>query len=283
MADATASFSREKLLEIARTLPPAPKVLARLSQLIEDINVDIDQVTDLIKRDGPLTARLMHISNSVFHGNAHIGSIDEAVNRVGLSEVHRIVGLITSNRLAENPLAFYGISTDLLHEHMLYTALASEALADVSGMDPRNAYTGGLMRPLGILILDRLASRIPNFEPYDHAIHGSYVNWEGRAFGVTNCDVAALVFADWWFPQEITHGVRDHYLLREEDLENRFACLLNLAGRLAAVAGFDLPGERRYWELSPRKLAAAGITDAQVEQAAEEAERRFARLRTSLR
>ncbi|MBP6307683.1 MAG: HDOD domain-containing protein [Opitutaceae bacterium] len=283
MAEATASFSREKLLEIARTLPPAPKVLARLSQLIEDINVDLGQVADLIKRDGPLTARLMHISNSVFHGTARIGSIDEAVNRVGLSEVHRIVGLITSKRLAENPLEFYGVSTELLHEHMLYTALASEALAEVSEMDPRNAYTGGLMRPLGILILDRLASRMPALEPYDHALHGSYVNWEGRTFGVTNCDVAALVFADWWFPQEIINGVRDHYLLRDEDLENRFACLLNLAGRLAAVAGFDLPGERRHWELSPRKLAAAGMSDAQVEEAAEEANRRFARLRTSLR
>ncbi|HOD46161.1 MAG TPA: HDOD domain-containing protein, partial [Opitutaceae bacterium] len=76
MAEATASFSREKLLEIARTLPPAPKILARLSQLIEDINVDLGQVADLIKRDGPLTARLMHISSSVFHGTARIGSID---------------------------------------------------------------------------------------------------------------------------------------------------------------------------------------------------------------
>ena len=98
-------------------------------------------------------------------------------------------------RLAENPLEFYGVSTELLHEHMLYTALASEALAELSDMDPRNAYTGGLMRPLGILILDRLASRMPALEPYDHALHGSYINWEGRTFGVTNCDVAALVFA----------------------------------------------------------------------------------------
>ena len=60
-----------------------------------------------------------------------------------------------------------------------------------------------------------------------------------------------------------------------------------LARRLAEigmrVVPVDLPGERQHWELSPRKLAAAGISEAQVEEAAEDANERFARLRTSLR
>ncbi len=275
-------LTRDKLFEIARTLPPAPRVLAELSHLIEDINVDLAEVAALIKRDAALTARIMRISNSVFYGNVRTGAIEEAVNRVGLSEVHRLVGLVATNRLADRPLTYYGVSTDALREHMLYTALANEALAELTEIDARNAYTAGLMRTLGILVLDRLAERIPGFQPYDHAIQGSYPNWEGRIFGLTNCDVAALIFADWRFPPVITSSVRDHYLLHEEDLRNREASLLNLACRLVAVAGFGLPGEHRYWELSLRKLDAAQLTESQVEFAAERAAQRFDRLRASL-
>jgi len=275
-------LTRDKLFEIARTLPPAPRVLAELSHLIEDINVDLAEVAALIKRDAALTARIMRISNSVFYGNARTGAIEEAVNRVGLSEVHRLVGLVATNRLADRPLTYYGVSAEALREHMLYTALANEALAELTEIDARNAYTAGLMRTLGILVLDRLAERIPGFQPYDHAIQGSYPNWEGRIFGLTNCDVAALIFADWRFPPVITSSVRDHYLLHEEDLRNREASLLNLACRLVAVAGFGLPGEHRYWELSLRKLDAAQLTESQVEFAAERAAQRFDRLRASL-
>lgn len=275
-------LTRDKLFEIARTLPPAPRVLAELSHLIEDINVDLAEVAALIKRDAALTARIMRISNSVFYGNARTGAIEEAVNRVGLSEVHRLVGLVATNRLADRPLTYYGVSADALREHMLYTALANEALAELTEIDARNAYTAGLMRTLGILVLDRLAERIPGFQPYDHAVQGSYPNWEGRIFGLTNCDVAALIFADWRFPPVITSSVRDHYLLHEEDLRNREASLLNLACRLVAVAGFGLTGEHRYWELSLRKLDAAQLTESQVEFAAERAAQRFDRLRASL-
>ena len=275
-------LTRDKLFEIARTLPPAPRVLAELSHLIEDINVDLAEVAALIKRDAALTARIMRISNSVFYGNARTGAIEEAVNRVGLSEVHRLVGLVATNRLADRPLTYYGVSAEALREHMLYTALANEALAELTEIDARNAYTAGLMRTLGILVLDRLAERIPGFQPYDHAVQGSYPTWEGRIFGLTNCDVAALIFADWRFPPVITSSVRDHYLLHEEDLRNREASLLNLACRLVAVAGFGLTGEHRYWELSLRKLDAAQLTESQVEFAAERAAQRFDRLRASL-
>jgi len=77
----------------------------------------------MIKRDAALAARIIRISNSVVYGGGggvRIGAIEEAVNRVGFSEVYRLVGLVTSDRLAERPLIFYGVEAEPLREHMLF-------------------------------------------------------------------------------------------------------------------------------------------------------------------
>jgi HD-like signal output (HDOD) protein len=281
---ATRALTRDSIFQIARTLPATPKVLARLGELFLDINVGLDEVADLIKRDAALTARIIRISNSVVYGGSvRIGALEEAVNRVGFSEVHRLVGLITSNLLADRPLLYYGVTAEPLREHMLYTALACEALSEECGIDSRSAYTIGLMRTIGMLVLDRVAERLSGIPPYDHGRLGGYPVWEGIAFGLSNTEVAAMILADWHFPPEIVGAVREHYLLRPEDYDNRLACLLNVAGRVVAEAGHTLPGDRRYWELSPRKLEIIGLGEDQVHAAGERARTAFERLRAELR
>ena len=281
---ATGALTREKLFEIARTLPAAPKVLAGLGELLQDLNVGLDQVANMIKRDAALAARIIRISNSVVYGSGgmRIGAIEEAVNRVGFSEVYRLVGLVTSDRLAERPLIFYGVEADPLREHMLFSALACEMLAEQCGIDSRNAYTAGLMRTIGMLVLDRVAERMTEVLPYDHGRYGGYPVWEGIVFGLSNSEVAAMILTDWRFPSDIVDAVREHYLMHSSDYENKFACVLNVAGRIVAESGHTLPGDRRYCELSPRKLEILGLTEEQMREAGSRARAAFERLRAEL-
>jgi HD-like signal output (HDOD) protein len=282
---AVASYlTREKLLEIAHTLPAAAKVLARLGEIIRDVNADMDTVASLIKRDAALTARIIRISNSVVYGSGgqRVGAIEEAVNRVGFSEVYRLVGLVTGSQLTDRPLKFYGVEMVPLREHILFTALACEALAEPCGLDVRSAYTVGLMRTLGMLVLDRVAERLPSIEMYDHARFGGYPVWEGIAFGFSNSEVAALILNDWRFPVDAVAAVREHHLLRGGDYENRLACLLNVAGQIVADNGHALPGDSRYWMLSPRKLDALGVNEEHLQAASVKALANFERLRVEL-
>ncbi|MBI5382232.1 MAG: sigma-70 family RNA polymerase sigma factor [Opitutae bacterium] len=269
---ATSALTRTRIFEIARSLPPGPRILAGLGKLLQDEKTDVEEVATLIKRDAALAAHIIRISNSVYyHGSAeaHIGDIEEAVNRVGLREVYRLVGLVTSSQLVDRPLLYYSVKVEPLRDHMVYTALACEALAAIAGIDGRNAYTAGLMRTLGILVLDRVAMLLEPVEPFRPEVFGGFIPWEGRVFCLSNCEVAAMILQEWRFPPEIVEAVREHYVTRDEDHNNRLACLLNLAGGIVAAAGHGLPGEAAYWESTPRKLAALGLTAKQIAQAAE--------------
>jgi HD-like signal output (HDOD) protein len=279
-----AALAREKILITARNLPAAPQVLARLGELLLDVNTGLGEIAALLKRDAALVARIIRISNSAFFGgDVRIGSIEEAVNCVGFGEIYRLAGVATTSRLVDRALVYYRVDAEPLREHMLYTALACEALAEKCGMNSRCAYTAGLLRVLGMLVLDRVARELlPPEEIYDHKQYGGYALWEGHVFSLGNCEVTALILGEWRFPADIVGAVREHLLLRDADYGNRFACLLNVAGWLTAQEQFGLPGERAYWDLAPRTLERLGLGEAQVRPLGVQVRHEFERLRRSL-
>src|SRR5689334_4448719 len=90
---AVSCISHETVFLHARKLPSAPQVLASLCELMQDVNVNLDLIVMEIRIDPSLAARVIRMSNSaVFGVGQRVGSVDEAVNRVGLGEIVRLVG-----------------------------------------------------------------------------------------------------------------------------------------------------------------------------------------------
>lgn len=267
-----AALPREKLLITARTLPAAPQVLAELGELLQDVNTGLVQISNLLKRDAALAARIIRISNSIaLGGGTRIGDVEGAVSRVGFGEVYRLVGLATTSRLADRALNYYGIGAEQLRAHMLFSALCTELVAKELGMDARLAYTAGLLRTLGMMVLDRVArERLPIGDAFNAKTFKGYASWEGNVFSLSNCEVSALILGEWKFPTEIVSSVREHYLLREADYNNPLAVLLNLTCKLTEEAGYGLPGEHVYLEPSPKKLEALGVDEGRLAEVSKE-------------
>ena len=270
-------FSREKLLQIARSLPADLQVLSALGKLLQDVNSELDEIARLLCRDMALAARIVRISNSpMFGGGGQVASIDEAVNRVGFSEILKLVGTATTGRFSERALEHYDISALRLRDSMLYGAFAAEALARFAGFDTRAAYTAGLLRSLGMAVLDRAGrGQLHWAEKFSLARFPNYSAWEGSMFGVDNCDVAGLILQEWRFPAELVSGIRGHYLTRPEDFGQQLACILNVAGHLSQLAGRALAGETAWWELSAEKLSGAGVAESDLQDAAAAADTAF--------
>jgi len=270
-------FSREKLLQVARTLPADLHVLSQLGEMLQDVNSELDEIAGLLRRDVALATRIVRISNSpMFAGGGQIASTEEAVNRVGFSEILKLVGTATAARMTERKIEFYGIDAETLRDNMLYGAFAAEALARAAGMDSRVAYTAGLLRSLGVMVLDRACrGQLNPSQAYTTGRWTNYSAWEGSICGVNNCEVTALILDEWRFPTELGGAIRGHYLARASDYERPLAVLLNVANGLAQRVGRSFPGEACWWEISPEKLTAIGLTEEDLEPAAAAAETAF--------
>jgi len=274
--------SREKILTTARLLPAAPQVLSGLCELLQDVNSDLDQVANQIRVDPALSARVIRISNSPAYGGSRIGSVDEAVNRVGFGEILRLVGIASVAGLVDRALAFYGIGAERMRESLLMHALASEALARRADVDPRTAYTGGILRTLGVMVLDRIArERTPAPDVYNAERFLSYPAWESFSFGVTNTDVTTTILDEWRFSSELVGALEAHLLTHDSHYDDRLAVVLNLGGAIVAEAGLALPGDTSAWVPTDNKFSATGLDHDQLREAGVEARGLFERQRTA--
>ena len=259
-------------------MPAAPQILARIGHLLIAMDAELDSVTDLLKRDPSLTARIIRISNSAaYNTGTPFASIEEALARIGLTEVYRLTGFAAIAQVADMNLGRYGVTGAQLRENSLLTALVMEALARPAGVDPRAAYTAGLLRSIGKIALDRLTQ--------DHAydggggIRGPLAEWETGFIGLNNCEAAAIILEEWRFSEETMIAIRDHYV---PETDEPIAYLLNLAAGAAERSGHGLPGERPYWTLSRDKFAGANVTPEQLDEATRAGLERFGPVRAAL-
>lgn len=264
------SLPSDKDLELViRTLPAAPRILAELAPRLQALDVDIPDVTQLLRRDSGLTARLIDMANSAaYTGFDPATSIEDAVARVGFRETYRIVGAVASTQLADEQLSYYGIRPRRLRENSLFCALVMEDLANPTIIDPATAYTIGLLRSIGKVVLDRLARKSSRVTPLD-PLRLAVTRWEQANWGCTNADVAAHVLERWEFPTEAIEAVRQHYTLETDAPTN--AHLLNIAAGAAELRGFGLPAEQRYWRYTTEAFERTGLDEARVTWAAEHA------------
>lgn len=253
--------------------------MAELCELLQDINTDLDQIALTVRADPALAARVIRISNSVVYGGDwQVASIDEAVNRVGFEEVLRLVGTASVAGFVDRSLSIYGLEAEDFRASLLMHALATEALARHSSVDPHSAYTAGLLRAIGMMILDRAArGRLPESLVYDPQQFPIYHEWENARFGLGSPDVTRMVLDEWRFPDAVVTAIEEQLLLQDAAYENPFACILNLAGAIVLDAGVALPGERELWTVTPEKLAGAGLDESLFQAAAEDARTHYGR------
>lgn len=272
---------RETLLHVVKTLPAAPHILAQLGHLLLDPNSDMDEVIKLLRCDTALTARIIRISNSAYYNTGQrYASLDEALTRVGFNEVYRLTGLAAIAQISDQELTTYGITGAQLRENALLTALVAEALAKATDINPRHAYTAGLLRSIGKIALDRLARSGSYSGRYGDQANLGLAEWETGFIGLSNCDAAAVILSEWRFPALTIAGIRDHYLLVPS--QSALAHVVNLSAGSADRGGHPLAGESHYWEVTPERLEAAGVTSEQVDDAMREALEEFGPMRAAV-
>ncbi|MDX2187013.1 MAG: HDOD domain-containing protein [Opitutaceae bacterium] len=251
------SSPRERILRIAQKMPASAQVLSQLGRLLMDVNSGLDDIATLLKRDAGLSARILRVSNSVaYSAKERIASIEEAVNRVGFSEVYRFCGLAAASQVFDQDLRFYDVQKATLRANSLFTALAAEILAKRIGADSQAAYSAGLMRLIGKIVLDQLAKEIgPSMKPFSESGHSQVLGWEAIAFGMTNAAVAGMILDEWKFPSAVVVPVCDQYTPESAAEDHRVTTdLVNVAAGMAVVAGYGMPGEDKEWEISPSKM-----------------------------
>ncbi len=229
-------------------LPSSPHILSELQTLLKNPKNGVEEVAVLLRQDQGLTARVVRIANSiVFNRGEAVGSLEESLGRIGYAEVHRMAGAAVLRQLSPIEFSFYPISKIEFSRNSLLVAFLMEEIGAHSGANPQVAYTAGLLRSIGKLVIDTVART--DFSGLQAPPIGEegLLAWEQDFFGITHPEVASAVLRAWRFPVEVFVPVRDH-LLHRLAVDPLPSCkMLNLAAATADQHGWGLPGESTYW------------------------------------
>lgn len=267
------------IARVAERLPTAPRLLVELGRLVNDSGSDSKEVVALLRQDPPLVAQVIRMANSAaFAPPEPIGSLERALAFMGFAEVHRLVGAVAANQMADERVRLYPVDGPKLRLHTLYVAVLMEELAKWSGEPSHRCYAVGLLRTLGMMVLERMApAGAPAFADSGQAELGA---WESAVWGVTNPEVAEKVLLGWRLPHETVAAIRHH--CDPGNLHNPIIHLLRIAAATASKRYYGIPGEESYWKFTPETFAKAGLSQVQFQKACERAQQKYDKLRIAV-
>lgn len=241
-------------------------VFGRLVAAINDGNSSLDRMAELVRLDAALTSQLLRMANSALFGfRTQASNVEEAVLRVGLKELHRIVGLCSASLVFQTDLAVYATDAQQVWANAVTTAVAMEKLTGWTGGDPALAYTAGLLRSIGKMVLARHAAAAGPVAPYPND-GTSLPVWETAVFSCTHAQVGAALCDVWRFPRSIVGALRDHLRPAANPAALALAHQLNLAGQIAVTLDRGLPGEAMLWAEDLLRFEKTGLRPEQIEE-----------------
>lgn len=270
-----------ELLKVAQSMPAAPRILAEVSDLLNDANSSVDEITTLLRRDTAMTTRVLRVSNSVrYVGETPVASLEEAIQRVGFGETYRIVGFAAAAQVVQRHLPFYGVTAAQFRENALLTALLMERLADRLGLDGRSAYTAGLLRSVGKLALDQICVTRGDSDSYESDGRTPLLRWEGERCGMDNVTAAKAILATWRFPATTINAIHEH--CNPGSNAPILARLLNVSAAAADRCGHGWPGEWSYWAQAMEQAEFLRLSEESLNEGTRDALEAFGPVRVAV-
>ena len=270
------SLGRDTIISLGSKLPPALGIFGRLRTLLDDADCDLDDIVELLRVDPALTFQIIKLSNSALYGLRNRSqSLDEAVARVGFGEIHQLVGLIVSRQVFQGDLMLYGIPAGRLWENAVAVGSLAAAFASRTGANAPAAYSAGLLRNLGKIILNNHTGAVAY--PGEEAQPDVFA-WEKSVHGTTAPEATAVLLDHWRFPFDISGAVCTHPHPQDAGEFSAGAATLHLACSHAAEWGCALPGEgSALWSRDAGLLGLVGLDEELVAGAVADARQQFGR------
>ena len=255
----------EALIRDANELEPLPQSAIRLSGLLAQEDWDLQAVNEVVRYDEALTGRLLGAANSVRSGaRAEINTVDQAVMRLGASQVLTLaVGATVRGRL-ERSLPVLGLDEGELWRHSVASALAMEhARPFLTRSIPPHAFVTALLHDVGKLVLERHLDGLAAASLRLARHEGELLDEESEVevLQVSHAEIGGLITRAWELPECIAIGIQFHHqpLLAPDEEGRRLAMLVGLADGVAARIGAGDGGVDGEGGLSPALAGALGL------------------------
>jgi HD-like signal output (HDOD) protein len=188
-----------------------PFTVAKVLQLAESEKTAAADLAKVIQADPVISAQLLKISNSVLFAsiNRRIGSVKDAIIRVGFKETRRLVMSMSVMRLFGEKSNNVGLDRKAFWFHSLVCGIISERLARQMGtVNTEEAFLAGILHDFGILLLDEFFPTVFSRVLEDTTNKNTqFILSENAMLGVSHNEMIGELFSRWKLPDSVTEAI----------------------------------------------------------------------------
>ena len=199
---------RHDIEAIARLLPPFPKVVLQLLELLRDEASSFEVMGRLIRNDPVLAGNVLGQANHVrrLHAQSDLADPFAAASLIGINRLRKIVVSIGMNRFIGG-----GAGSDFFFKHSFAVAVTTQELAVMCDVSPDEAYITGILHDVGQLsfhVMDEQAF----LQAYEQSTaDGRLLEREAEIFGADHCQMGAELAQYWNLPEDVVSAIRAHH------------------------------------------------------------------------
>ena len=194
-------------VENISALPTIPSVLKRLSVIIENPTVSLNEITAFVSQDPALTSKILKMVNSAIYGfPGRISSVSHAIMLLGLNVVKGLLLGVSVFEVMQKAMGG-------LREHSLACAVTARIIAQRKGLkEPEEVAVAALLHDIGKVIL---ALEFPKeYEAaLNHAVQKGVTIYEAERliFSESHAMIGFWLAEKWRFPRNLTEVIEHHH------------------------------------------------------------------------
>lgn len=225
-------------------------IILRLRKVLQDPNQSIASIAAVISIEPLISAKLLHLANSVAYnpdGNK-IVDLKSAITRLGLNVVRAVaMSLVMSQLLRAKGMADFSEITEKLWQHTISTAAAARILAkDIPRINCDEAMLAGLLHDLGAFYMLYRATQYDELRVRPDSVRYLIIQWH-ESIGEALLNAIGI-------PEEIIEATNDHDRIRP------LPANLHTLGDIVYVANM-ISGGHFEWLMQELPDDKSGLTD----------------------
>lgn len=247
------------------TLPPFDKTALRIQQEIQKPDVKISKIEKLIIADPAMASQILKISNSAFfRGLSKVMTIREAIVRLGLDEITRMIMVLTQKKLYSTEDTFIKNYRNILWQHALVCALTSQWVAREAGFVEitQEVFFASLMHDIGKLFLITVIEQIKKSKAIPFIPSKSVIN---EIIKGQHAEQGYKLMVKWNLPDLYCQATKEHHG-KNFDPKNISLIILSLVNKTCNKVGISINKQKSGAESVSAEANFFGFSEIKLAQ-----------------
>ena len=201
----------DEIIDTAKQFPPLNPTVVKLSSMIVDPNVGLNEMSTLISYDQALTVELLKAANSAYVGRAmRVTSVQEAISFLGeFKTLNLLLSCTVGSHLRSLKLLVYNLLENQLWRDSVLASITAEQCSKVFRVHaPQVSTTSALLHNVGKVVMSRfMNAEIQEYLSICKMSGKDQVEAEMEILSVHYGEIGGIIAQNWGLPFEITVGI----------------------------------------------------------------------------